>query len=109
MSTLTSIRRAALPVVLSLAMCLPSQAAASPAAEAGGQAAAPAATMPADAIREDLRYLCETLAAGHCDLFAHRDRSDYDALFERLLASVERPRSRREAAAVSRSLRLMAA
>lgn len=74
------------------------------AAPAKTRTAAPAGAFSAQAVREDLHYLYDTLAAGHYDLFAYRERADYDALFERLLASVHGPQSRREAAALFQQL-----
>lgn len=91
-------RRAA---VLALALGLAGGAGIAPAAS---QPATPAVqsrqALPAEAVREDLRHLYDTLAAGHYDLFVYRSRADYDAAFARALAAVDGPMSRREAAAL---------
>ena len=60
----------------------------------------PVPALPAEAVRDDLRHLYETLAAGHYDLFVYRSRADYDAAFERALAAVQGPVPRPQAAAL---------
>ncbi|WP_334163924.1 S41 family peptidase [Phenylobacterium sp.] len=93
---------AALVLAFGLAGAAVAPAAWQPAAP--GVQAPPVPALPAEAVREDLRHLYETLAAGHYDLFVYRSRTDYDAAFERALAAVRAPVPRREAAALFQRL-----
>ncbi|HVI33472.1 S41 family peptidase [Phenylobacterium sp.] len=90
---------AGLALALGLAAAGPGAAATPPAPPADDQASA-SAPLPAEAVRADLRHLYDTLAAGHYDLFVYRSRGDYDAEFQRALATVSGPVPRREAAAL---------
>src|SRR5690606_9947856 len=48
-------------------------------------------------LRADFRHLYAQLQASHYDLFARRPRGEYDALFEEMLASLDRPLDREAA------------
>lgn len=64
------------------------------AACSGGAAPAPeppGGTIPAEALRADFDALYTSLQAAHYDLYARRDRRDYDALFARMRAGIDRP------------------
>lgn len=50
-----------------------------------------AATIPPDALRADFDALYAGLQAAHYDLYARRDKRDYDALFARMRAGIDRP------------------
>jgi hypothetical protein len=47
------------------------------------------ASYPPDSVRQDLKFLYETLQASHYDLFAHVPKEDYDREFARLDASIK--------------------
>ena len=47
--------------------------------------------LSAEAAREDLRVLYETLQQEHVDLFARRTREEYDAHINRLVESIAQP------------------
>lgn len=53
---------------------------------------------PAEQLRADLRQLRATLYASHIDAFAERDREAMDREFERVLARIEAPMTRADAA-----------
>lgn len=52
---------------------------------------------PQDAVRADFKYLYETLAAAHYDLYAYQSRDAYDRYYEELSAAIDGPMSRLEA------------
>ncbi len=54
-------------------------------------------TFSPDEIRSEFEFLYETLRGSHYDLYANRSRNQYDALFERMLDSIDGPMSREEA------------
>jgi len=54
----------------------------------------------AEALREDLAVLYTTLQEAHYDLYAHRSKDEYDALYRTMLASIDGPVTRAEAAAL---------
>lgn len=47
--------------------------------------------IPAEALRADFDALYAGLQAAHYDLYAHRDRRDYDALFAAMRVGIDRP------------------
>jgi|GEM_PF-360938 len=51
----------------------------------------PAATIPVDALRADFDALYAGLQAAHFDLYARRDRADYDRRFFELRAGIDHP------------------
>lgn len=53
-------------------------------------------TWPADAIRADFDALYDGLRASHYDLYARRDKTDYDALFAKMRRGFDRPLTRGE-------------
>lgn len=60
--------------------------------------------LAAEAVRSDLSFLYATLQEAHYDLYAHRPKPQYDALFRQLPASVAAPMSRVEAAVLFQKL-----
>lgn len=59
-------------------------------AEESPQAVSAVALTPED-VRSDFAFLYRTLREAHFDLYAHRSRSDYDALYRTLLATMNEP------------------
>jgi C-terminal processing protease CtpA/Prc len=89
-------------VLLSLAV-LGSGCAGRRAPPARGADASPVATpalVPAEAIKADLVQLYETLQRAHFNLYARVTKEAYDQHYAAMLASIERPASRDEIAAV---------
>jgi hypothetical protein len=69
-----------------------------PTPDAPPDAPPPPALVPADAVRADAEFLYDTLQSAHYDLFARRDRASYDAAYEALIAGIDGPMPRLEAA-----------
>ena len=56
-----------------------------------------AETIPVDTLKADFAALYAGLRSAHYDLYAHRSKADYDALFEETLAGIDTPLREREA------------
>jgi len=67
-----------------------------PRAAAQAQDAREEASFSAEAIREDLKHLYETLRAAHFDLYAYRSQEAYEQFYEEILASINAPMGRVE-------------
>lgn len=86
MRHLCCIRRIGLSAMLLLA-----GACSETAQHAAAPAPGPAPAIEADALRADFDALYAGLQAAHYDLFARRDRGDYDARFQAMRAAFDRP------------------
>jgi C-terminal processing protease CtpA/Prc len=53
--------------------------------------------IPVPALKEDFKALYAGLASAHYDLYAHRSKVEYDALFEEMLAGLDTPLTQYEA------------
>ena len=53
----------------------------------------PDRTIAADALQADFAALYDGLKSAHADLYVHRDKAEYDALYEQMLSALNEPMS----------------
>ena len=54
-------------------------------------AAVHSATFSPEEVRQDLKFLYETLQASHYDLFAHTPKADYDRAYQQAYDAIKQP------------------